>query len=450
MDRVQIDPATLRGKPGYHQVGQDRRGKWWFVGPDSRPWFHRGVTSVHLQNPAAEVPPEQRQAGAPLQLSSPDHVIQWLRGLGINALGAWTQDPLFDRGMPFAVLIHTRRVSPELAIVEKGLKMIDVFDPRFPVAYEAACATRAGALARSRDLIGYFTDNEPGWAQAYREHVWGGTANVAPGVPSPTLLQICLAQPPERAAHGAAWRFVLERAGGSMGALAARWGIECCDVSAFRRLHDAGQVLDSAAYVEDHEAFSYRYATEYFRIVGETLRRHDPNHLVLGCRYGGNPGPVILRAQRQAFEAGWCDVLSMNSYRVDLAQRLETYARATGMPILNGEFAWASDYFRWPRADGQDEALSVNDRTRQRGTSALEAGIAHPSLVGYSWFKFRHNFTDPADPHYGLVNQADVANQFNCGMLTEINARAEALATGTEVPRSIDPGTIRNPGLESI
>lgn len=445
------DFTRVRGAAGFHRVGRDPRGRWWLIAPDDRPWFHRGVTSVHVRPPDAEPPPEaQRAAGPALPLDTPDRVIAWLRGLGFNALGAWTNEALFDRGMPYAVLIHTRRICPEATILDRGVKMIDVFDPRFHAAYETACRERAGALAGSRDLIGYFTDNEPGWGQAHREHVWGGNANVAPNEPTPLLLQACLALPPERPAHAAAWRFVLDRHGGSVGALAAAWGETFADPAEFGCRHAAGLVLDTPAYHADHEAFSAHFARAYFRFTADCLRRHDPNHLILGCRYGGNPGPVILAAQREAFASGWCDILSMNSYRADLARRVGAYADATGMPVLNGEFAWASDYFKWPRADGSDAGLALVEWVTRRGVAALEGGIAHPALVGYSWFKCRHNFIDADRPHYGLVNQAGVANRFNTARLAAINARAERLARGETAPAAVELGPIRAPETVGI
>ncbi len=441
MKSITIDESTLRGKEGFHRVGKDRTGRWWFINPAGRCWFYKGVDSVGCPSAFTDTPAGEQPAVAQNNFQG---IADYLATLGINAFGSWSNPDFTTIGRPVCFLLHVRRVYSAGAIQKPGVKHIDIFDPRFVRAYDQACADAAELYRDRPEFVGWFCDNEPGWGQNYREHVWGGTANVSEKAKVPTLLQALLTEPPDRPAHRAAWQWVSAKHGG-LSQVAARWGLAFSDEAGFRRLNDDGLVLEHAAYNEDQDAFSLHYALEYFRIVADCIRRHDPNHLILGPRYGSNPGPVILAAQRQAFENGWCDVSTMNCYRADFGQRVEAMAAATGMPILNGEFAWASDYFKWPFADGSDAELSVNERTARRGISALESAIAHPSLIGYSWFKWQHKFTDAEAPHYGLVNVSNVPNRFNARLLREINERADALACGELQPRTIELHTICKP-----
>ncbi len=441
MSSIALDESTLRGKEGFFRVGKDRSGRWWFVNPQGQCWFYKGIDSVGCPSAFKTAPAGEEQA---VLRNDFQGIADYLATLGFNAFGSWSNVDFTTIGWPVCHLLHVRRVYSDGTLQKTGVKNIDVFDPCFAKAYDRACAESA-ALYRDRpEFIGWFCDNEPGWGQRYREHVWGGTANVSSKAMTPSLLQILLSESPDRHAQRAAWQWVSARYGGPR-PVAARWGLAFQDEAGFRRLNDEGLVLDHAEYNEDQDAFSLHYALEYFRIVSECIRRHDPNHLILGPRHGGNPGPVILAAQRQAFDNGWCDVLTMNCYRADFGKRVDAIASATGMPVLNGEFAWASDYFKWPFADRSDAELSMNERTLRRGVAALESAIAHPSLIGYSWFKWQHNFTDPDVPHYGLVNMYNVPNRFNALMLREINERANGLASGELQPRMIELRTICRP-----
>jgi hypothetical protein len=446
-DMPVIDESTLRGRAGFHRVGRDTRGRWWFVGPDNRPWFHRGIDSVGA--------PSRFDAGAgdtapAIEENTPAGISRFVGELGFNAFGAWSSPQFAKFGWPVASLVHVRRVYPAGTIDRPGLKHIDVFDPQFPVAYEARFSELAREYRDNPNLLGWFCDNEPAWGQPRRDTVWGGNANVAQHECIPTLLQCFLTEPRVRPAHDASWEWICSRHGGIRN-VADRWGLDFADPVDFLRLHEAGLVLGGALYREDLDAFSRHYAMEYFRIVSEVIRRHDPNHLILGPRHGGHPGACILDAQREAFDLGWCDVLTMNCYRATFADVVDEFASATGMPILNGEFSWASDYFKWPHADGSDGDMLVHERTIRRGVSALESAIAHPSLVGYSWFKFQHNFEDPEGPHYGLVNLRNEANRFNARLLREIHARADGLARGRLEPRLVEVLPICSPSeLERV
>lgn len=64
------------------------------------------------------------------------------------------------------------------------------------------------------------------------------------------------------------------------------------------------------------------------------VRRHDPNHLILGLRFGGGVPPSEMLRACKAF-----DVYSLNVYSTQIdVKRLEEIYRLTGRPIIVGEF----------------------------------------------------------------------------------------------------------------
>ena len=119
---------------------------------------------------------------------------------------------------------------------------------------------------------------------------------------------------------------------------------------------------------------------KFLDTVNAAIRRHDPNHLNLGLRFGSTPSEAMLRASR-----GF-DVFSMNSYGFEVnRQRLDAAYRVTGKPILIGEF-----HFGTP-GRGLAAGLVQCANQEERGVAYryyVEQAAAHPALVGAHWFEW--------------------------------------------------------------
>ena len=103
---------------------------------------------------------------------------------------------------------------------------------------------------------------------------------------------------------------------GTVQTLNAAWGINLASFEDFLLL---GQLPPFSKAMEvDGELFLRQIAERYFSITSSAIRKYDPNHLVLGCRFAG-------RAQDPVWETAgmYCDVVSVNCYRmVDLDRRV--------------------------------------------------------------------------------------------------------------------------------
>jgi hypothetical protein len=428
LDSVKLDPATLAGREGFWRVGKSTAGRWWLVRPDGRPFLYRGVVSVGAFNPPAD-DVEARAQGKNLNRHA--YWLKRLGDMGFNGLGAWTPSDMFDRGWPYTVLIHVRKITGNKWTVQPP-KHIDVFDPAWRAAYDEKCKEICTPLRDKKDLLGYFIDNEAFWAQARKDHVWekpgGDQSDKNVAGKEPLLLQYYLALPPERGGHKATWDFVLKRHGGGIQQLAKDWGVEFDSPAKFAELHAKKLVLYNKSYAEDLDAFTTYFAREYFRVTSEIIRKHDPNHLLLGCRHGGPPGDVVLKA----YDPRHCDVLSFNNYRPNFRERADEY-RLANLPMLNTEFAWQSGH--WKRPNTRTSPPEAVEAFRRLATAAVENAFTHPNLVGYSWFKFGQPNFDLDAPHEGLFNSKMEMNRFNAYLLTKINPRLEGIAAGQIKPQ---------------
>ena len=439
-----FDPATLRGTPGFFRVGRTRQGQWWFLTPDNRPFFSKGVTSINragtMGGRYAKDGPYAAAVDARYGKNYTEpfvaSVLQRLRDWNFNTMGAWVTPEFFDRGFPYTEIIEfTKSGAPQVPNPlqdGKHHRLPDVFSPQWPVAVDRLAAELATPRRESRDLIGYFTDNEISFLDPDDFHLWGQTnPELAGRRQHAALLQVCLANADHEPATQAAWAHVLAPHGGNCTALSHAWGIAFASRDDLRRLTREGVIFATPAFHYDNHVFVREFARRYFVTTSTAIRRHDPNHLILGMRFGSPPGRAVM----ESCIAPHVDVLSANNYRDDLHARLEIYARATNMPVLIGEFAWASGYFLercYPEAPAE---MPLVTRMHRMGRHTLEQAFPHPNLVGYTWYRWVQG--DPANPKlsdHAMVLNNDAPHPHHPALAKLINARAEGIRVGQLAP----------------
>ncbi|MBC7367829.1 MAG: hypothetical protein H7343_13630 [Undibacterium sp.] len=430
---------TIRGTTGYFRVGQTSEGTWWFIDPAEEVFFSRGVNGVSRTGATGVAAGRAAKPGAYAAAVDALHgthepqvfvetVLVRLNAWRCNTLGAWTTPEFFDRGTAFLEMLDFRGAAPVTTIKLAGANVPDVFDPRWADACERRAEERCGPRALSRDLIGYFTDNEPGWAQPSAEA--GIMDGEAGRVERPSLLQICLSLEPGFPAYHAAWEFTLAAHGGELATLARAWGAALPNKEALRQLTLADTALLSAGYLRDQERFTREFARRYFAVTAAAIRRHDPNHLILGCRFGGEPEAAILAE----CVAPNVDVLSLNPDYDAPLEGVETCHRAHGMPVLLGEFGWAGEAFtKRPRPD-EPRGQTTVERMLARGRAGLERVIAHPAVVGYAWPRWADRAEQQPPFAEGLVHIDDHEAREHTELLTDINDRVARLRIAATDP----------------
>jgi hypothetical protein len=176
-------------------------------------------------------------------------------------------------------------------------------------------------------------------------------------------------------------------------------------------------------------------------IVCSAIRQQDPNHLLLGIRFGGEVPDAMLRAGRVF------DVCSINVYEYEATKQVERANRITGRPVLIGEF-----HFGVP-ADGLGAGLvQTRDQVeRAKGYRYyVEQAAALPGFLGAHWFTWRDEpvlgrmdgenynigFVDSTDrPYLELVEGAKATHarllDVHSGKVPPFNERPKASSAGT-------------------
>jgi len=436
--------------PGFGATGffrtERRAGRWWLVTPEGHGFFSLGIDVVSpdvgatfvegrefmfegLPEPddplAAHYARADERLGLPAQRGrqydhgqsfdfyaanlqrkyGPDYLPIWrrtaverLRAWGFNTIGNWSEPRLLEtREMPYLVPVHT---YGHFAKVSSGAdwwgKMPDPFDPAFAAAIDEIVAKAATIHGDDPYLIGYFVDNELAWGlgQSSDPRLRYGLAVEA--------LKFGAASPAKSA-------FVGQLADKYRDAnkLTAAWGITApsWDEIRERGLTLSSSTLARSAVTDDLRAFIALFAETYFRIVAEAIRRHDPHHLYLGSRFQARTPEAVAACAR------YCDVVSFNVYRADLAGEKWASFHALRKPALIGEFQFGSTDtgLFWPGL--YDVAIEA-----ERGpayAAYLRSALADPDIVGVHWFQYvdeplTGRLLDGENGHMGFVSVADV------------------------------------------
>jgi hypothetical protein len=402
-------PQTRRGTEGFFHAAQNEAGQWTLLDAAGLPRWCKAVHGV--RGPVAS------GDGALL----PDSAAR-LRAWGFNAVGAGGDGTGGEDGFEFIAVANFCAAAPPL--LAAGLRLPDVFAPEWPTLAEAHAKKICAPLALHRSLIGWVTDDAVAWAQP------AGASAAREGAAAwrPSLLQLCLSLEPGFAAYHAAWEFVLALHGGRIESLARAWGVALANKEVLRELTRAEMGIATRGYLRDEARWTREFARRYFGTTSAAIRAVDPNHLVLGCRFGGPVGAHVLA------ECVYPAVdVAMPDWR-ELPASAETGA---AHPVLAGDVNWTSaDFIRLPTAARVLRLTSVEWMLR-RARTALDRLARHPAVVGYVWSQWQDEPGEQPPFARGLVHANGTEAREHTELLVEFNARAELVRrTAAKIPAS--------------
>jgi hypothetical protein len=366
-------------------------GVWWLVDPDGRPFLSKGVNHVNFggdRSPALGRSPYADAVSA--RYGGPEAwaeaTAERLKGWGFNTIGSWSSHSMFDRGLAYTFILDVGAKSG--GDWQKGL-FPDVFADGFRQAAE--CVAEAECAARRDDpfLLGYFTDNELRWGPDWRS--------------DRGLLADFWEMPEGSAGRAAAREFVRECRGGT-GPLSDVW--------------DAGHARWDDAFVQ-------KVSEQYFRVCAEAIRRHDPNHMILGCRFAVRVPRAVIAGM-----APHVDIVSHNEYdfRPDV-EKLGQVHEWSGKPVMLTEFSFKALDSDLPCTRGAATPVATQQERADCFESYVTALMELPFMVGYHWFQYSDQPAegrfDGENSNYGLVTGDDEPWELLTERMTAVSARID-------------------------
>ena len=362
-------------KTGFFHT-QQIDGRWWLITPEGYAFFSKGVDNVNYRPEAASSPKPPADPNAWASAA-----VRQLRGWNFNTAGAWSVSEVYDKGLVYAPVINMAAAVQRDVWLKGGV--VDYFGQEFRNAAERVAQRQCAPHARDPWLLGYFTDNELRWGRDWRSE--------------DSLLEAYLKMPAESAGLRKAKEFVKQRG------------------------HAAESLTD-----DDKSEFLGVVAAEYARVTSEAIRRADPNHMVLGCRFAVYPGDTAMRAAGKYF-----DVISFHSYNADAPiERLNQIHRLTGKPTMVTEFSFKAMDSGLPNTKGAAKPVATQQDRADGFARYVDDLAALPHCVGFHWFEYRdepkEGRFDGENSNYGLVKIDFTPWDVLTARMTRVNAQLEA------------------------
>lgn len=174
--------------------------------------------------------------------------------------------------------------------------------------------------------------------------------------------------------------------------------------------------------------FVENFVGKYYQLVTESIRKYDPNHLILGSRLlptslDNSPG-LMATASR------YLDVVSINYYadKVDIA-KLRQYYAVVNKPIILSEYSYGAcdrGHTGGPRTVANQKSRGMAYQDYVSKTAALDF------IVGCHWFEYCDQ------PLTGRRNDGTWGERYNVGLVNVVDRPYEELIKAAKkVNRSI-------------
>jgi hypothetical protein len=339
-------------KTGFYHV-QKIKGRWWVVDPEGNLFLHNAVSSV---TPGGS---EQNKAALKSKFGNTEtwaaKTLELLTDNGFNGAAAWSDITAIRSAnknaahpLAYNIIINfmsgygqqrggTHRLPGHQGYLNN---VIFVFDPGFATY----CEERARELTNYKDdknLMGYFSDNEMPLAR--------------------TNLAGYLALPHTEPGYQAAKRWLEENHADSA------------------KLTDANK-KDFLKYVCD----------TYFKTVSAAIKKYDPNHMYIGCRFYATQRffPEVIKSA-----GNYVDVISINYYNywTPKLEDMQNWEKWSGRPFM------ATEWY----VKGEDAGLANTSGAGFLVKTQADRGLFYQNFVlgliesktcvGWHWFKYQDN-----------------------------------------------------------
>ena len=356
-----------------------------------------------------------------------DETLARLKSWGFNMLGACCDSSLQHRGLSHAIFLNMSEAfctgDEDRWISEykhvPNTAMPNMFHPDYAVHCDRVARELCADNREDADLLGYYIDNELVWQGARGASLNDGLFDVVRG---------------KRDGHSAKRAlvdFLRKRDVDGFSAFDA--------LPQERRKAIKGAFLDFAA-------------ERYFSITTEAIRRHDPNHLILGCRFAGLDG-APLAAWKAA--GRFCDVVTFNCYPwadldrnvvldvkggVPILSRFAKIHELVGKPLFITEWSFPALDTGRPCRNGAGQRFRTQAERVRASELFARTMLSQPYVIGYSFFMWIDqpalgtNGENPEDSNYGLVSENGVPYAELTKMFAQLHKEVCGLGKRPAVP----------------
>ncbi|HEX2999209.1 MAG TPA: beta-galactosidase, partial [Armatimonadota bacterium] len=446
--RLTANPVGLRGKrTGFFHV-ERKDGRWWVIDPAGEAFYIVGTDHVNYngmnceklgyspyhRNVAQKYGSDEKWAA-----NATARLKQW----GFNSLGAGCAISARHQGMAHTTFLSLGSAFSSVSDIVPKVHWTgfpNVFHPRFA----SWCERRARQICTPERedpwLLGYFLDNELEWYGKNGSEIG--------------MVDEVFKKPATHSAKQALIRFLRDRYP-TIDAFNRAWGTTVTSYDALAATTEPLTPRNTAG-LKDCHAFVRLIADRYFAATTAAIRKADPNHMILGCRFAGRaPGVWDIAGK-------YLDIVSVNYYgHVDIDRGISTdmpqamtkdYAECK-RPMMMTEWSFPALDAGLPCEHGAGQRVPTQKDKSRCYAIYQQKLFSLPFMVGSDYFMWVDQpalgiaTTFPEDSNYGLVNEWDTAWPDLTQTATRVNPLAYVLHAGRTAELSVKINGTRQPVL---
>ncbi len=421
------------GAPGVHgaATGFFRTEKigdrWWLVDPNGRGFYWVGTDHVSYHGHGCEklgYAPYGRVAQQKYgsETNWAGEALRRLKAWGFNTLAAGNSPALRHQGLPhieFLSLGSSFAGRDDICPRTTWTGFPNVFSPDWARHCDLVARRQCAPNKGDPWLLGYFFDNELEWLGK----TWKPDG----------LFPEAWKKPADHAGKQA-WIALLQKELGGIDRFNAEYGTAFGDYAAL-----AADVTPRPARGELGErlaqAWARLVAEKYFATCAAAIRRHDPHHLLFGCRFAGSAPDIWDIA------GTYCDVVTVNIYPfLDIERgvpekefvKVRDWQQKAGRPLAVTEWSCPALDAGLPSRHGAGMRVDTQEQRAKCFAHYQDFLFRLPYVVGSSYFMWLDepalgiSASFPEDSNYGLINGNDEPYPLITEAATRVNAEVYA------------------------
>lgn len=338
--------------------------RWWAIDPEGHAYFHQAVVDLSPSpSPNAKAALARMYQNSETWMTKTHAMLLWN---GFNGAGAWSNTDLIRHSSLQAM--HPIAYTVILDVMSSygkqrgGLHsvpghagymndVIFTFDPGFETFADSYIKKKVAGFVDDPALFGYFSDNEMPIRRSNLDHY--------------------LDLPHSEAGYQAAKKWMDE--------------------------HNASHPTDDL-----RKQFLAYEVDRYASIISAALKKYDPHHMYIGCRFTGE-----TEHAPEAFAAlgKYADAISVNYYNAWTpdAGLIASWADAAQKPVIITEWYTKGADSGMPNKTGAGWLVRTQAERGDFYQNYVLGLIESKNVIGWHWFKYQDN--DPNDPHAELSNR---------------------------------------------
>lgn len=400
--------TQIKAKPsGFFKVEQINQ-TWWIITPDGNGFYSIATDHVNYNVHWCEALGYAPYAKNVREKYNDDenawatNTASRLKSWGFNTLGNNNSPSMRKHGFAWVENLNIGySFSSKHYLVQQTTwtGFPDVFHPDFP----SHCDEIASKLcAPSKDdpwLLGYFIDNELEWF---------GKSGSETGVAEETIKR------PAGTPGKKAFIELLKSKYETLQDFNDAWNLT---VSSWDELDSSTEWnRSSPAAMADKKEFVRLAAEKYYSTASASIKKADPNHMILGSRFAGDAPNIIDICGK------YCDIVTFNRYgQIDLENEaacslgddIQRWHEAAQRPIMITEWSFPALDTKLPSMHGAGQRVATQKERALAFEIHQKALFSLPFVVGSSFFMWVDepalgiSKSFPEDSNYGLVNEND-------------------------------------------